>query len=68
MFYLTAFLLLCFTCWMLTHKRARERAPLPQRHRLVLCEYCHFAYLGEAERISRCPECHQLNDLHTSDR
>ena len=60
MIYLGLFLGLCFTVWLLSHKKSRKRVVLPERYHLVACEYCHFSYLSE-EEVSKCPECSQFN-------
>gem|GEM_PF-4499601 len=62
MTYLALFLALCLTVWLLSHKKNGKKAILPERYRLMRCEYCHFSYLAE-DTISKCPECAQFNKL-----
>ncbi|MCP5469755.1 MAG: hypothetical protein H7A36_04545 [Chlamydiales bacterium] len=60
MIYLALMLGICFTIWLLSHKKARKKVALPAREQLMRCEYCHFSYLAE-EKVSKCPQCSQFN-------
>ena len=48
--------------WFYEHYKAKKRVIMPSEQNLWVCEYCHFAYLGDAaKKMSRCPQCQSLN-------
>lgn len=57
---MTLFLLLGF--WVYQHYRYRDKKITTPEKNLLVCEYCHFAYLKDsAKKISKCPQCQSLN-------
>lgn len=50
--------------WFYEHYKAKKRVIIPCEQRLSICEYCHFAYLGDAaKKMSRCPQCQSINTI-----
>jgi hypothetical protein len=62
MVYLGLTLMAILGIWAASHYRARKRRFLPLEKELVVCEFCHFAYLEVgSQKITRCPRCESLN-------
>lgn len=57
---------LCFLLgiWLYHHYGSKSKVVLPVEKNVIVCEFCHFAYLGaSAKEISRCPRCSSYNRL-----
>lgn len=62
MLYLGATLLLILGIWGYHHYKSRKKTILTSPQELLICEYCHFAYLAESGlKVSKCPRCHSFN-------
>jgi len=60
--YLGATLAVLFGLWALYHYRTLRRIILSSPEELLVCEYCHFAYMAEATlKVTRCPQCRSFN-------
>jgi ribosomal protein L37AE/L43A len=61
----TAFMLyLCLTLtillgvWAYYHLQERNRIIVSSEKKLIICEYCHFAYVDRSLKvIHQCPQC-----------
>lgn len=48
--------------WVYQHYKTKNYKILPPEQNLRVCEYCHFAYLKNAEKaITQCPQCQCYN-------
>lgn len=62
MLYLGLTLVVILGIWITSHYRSRNRCFMPLEKELVVCEFCHFAYLDAgAKKITRCPRCESFN-------
>jgi hypothetical protein len=60
--YLSATLAFILTLWVYQHYKSRHKKVTTVAHMLCVCEYCHFAYLGEVGReVTQCPQCKSFN-------
>lgn len=64
MLYLGLSLLFLLGVWAYNYYAALKKRILPSEKELIVCEFCHFAYLDVSEKkISRCPRCNSLNTM-----
>lgn len=57
---LTLATLLCIWGWH--HWKSRTRKVIVVEEELLVCEYCHFAYLGQIGKgVTACPQCGSFN-------
>lgn len=63
-----AMLYLCFTLsilfgiWISQHYKSRVKKIVVEDQLLLVCEYCHYAYLGDqARKVTKCPQCQSFN-------
>lgn len=62
MLYLGLTLFLLLGLWALTHYQKRNKYMKLEPQRLLVCEYCHFAYLEDlGKEITQCPQCQSFN-------
>jgi ribosomal protein L37AE/L43A len=62
MLYLGLTLFLIFGLWGFNHYRTRKHHLKLEAQQLLVCEYCHFAYLEGLElQVTQCPQCHSFN-------
>lgn len=62
MLYLALTLAMILSIWAAAHYRSRKRRFMPLEKELIICEFCHFAYLDSgAKKITRCPRCDSFN-------
>lgn len=62
MLYLCVTMLAIFGIWVNHHYKNRQKKIVVVEKKLVVCEYCHFAYLYElSKHISQCPQCSCYN-------
>lgn len=62
MLYLALTLMAILGIWISSHYRSRKRRFMPMEKELVVCEFCHFAYLDAgAQKVTRCPQCESFN-------
>lgn len=48
--------------WMAQHYQRRQKKTILSAQKLLLCEYCKCAYVGEiSKNITQCPLCHSYN-------
>ena len=58
--YFTTTLAFILGLWIYQHVRVKKVVTAAQE--LVVCEYCHFAYLGElSKEVTQCPQCRSYN-------
>ena len=62
MIYLSLTLGTLLGIWIYQHYQSKNRETLPSEQKLNVCEFCHYAYLGDsAKNVSKCPQCHSFN-------
>lgn len=62
MLYLSVTLGVLLSLWFLHHFFSRKEKISILEQELLVCEYCHCAYLKELDKkISQCPQCHSYN-------
>ena len=62
MLYLCVTLLLLLGLWLANHLWARKKVLLPPKEDLMICEYCHTAYIKDVTKtITLCPGCKSYN-------
>lgn len=48
--------------WIAQHYYRRQKKPITSSQKLLLCEYCQFAYLADiSKEVTQCPQCHSYN-------
>lgn len=66
MLYLCLTLSVLFGLWTYHHYRSRHKKITTLDQELLVCEYCHAAYLGDiAKDVSQCPQCSCYNKQNT---
>lgn len=66
MLYLALTLVVVLGLWGYNHYRTRHRRLKMEAHKLLVCEYCHYAYLEAHEAtVTQCPQCHSFNKLNS---
>lgn len=64
LFYLGFTLSILFGLWCYRHSTTRNRRLSLMAQKLLVCEYCHTAYLADVGKsVSRCPCCQSYNRL-----
>lgn len=64
--YLGITLLVLLSAWIYHIYHSHKRKLSMVDYRLTVCEYCHFAYLGnKGDPVTRCPQCKSLNKTTT---
>jgi protein-arginine kinase activator protein McsA len=64
--YLFISLTLLLSILIYQHFFSIKRKVRTDRERLLVCEYCHFAYLGEiGSELTQCPQCSSFNKNNT---
>jgi len=62
MLYLGLTLAIVFGIWTYNHYNSRQQKIVIAEQELLVCEYCHFAYLGDLGKpLTQCPQCHSFN-------
>lgn len=62
MLYLSVTLATLFAIWGVHHYRSRNKRVDLSNQKLIICEYCRFAYLGNVDKtVSKCPQCSSYN-------
>ncbi len=62
MLYLCMTLFVILSLWFWNHLQVKKRIILPPKDHLIICEYCHTAYVSPADKeIAKCPECQSFN-------
>jgi hypothetical protein len=62
MLYLGISLTTLLSLWIFHHYQSRTRKVILQAEKLLVCEYCHCAYLADiAKKVTRCPDCSSYN-------
>lgn len=60
--YLSATLAFILSLWIYHHYQSRHNKLITVAQELFICEYCHFAYLGElGKEVTQCPQCASFN-------
>jgi hypothetical protein len=60
--YLSATLAFLLGLWGFQHYNSRHKKLITVARELFVCEYCHFAYLGElGKEVTQCPQCQSFN-------
>lgn len=69
MLYLSLTLAILFAIWTFNHYRTRQKKIILAEEHLLVCEYCHFAYLAQSEKkVTQCPQCNSFNKNNTYQR
>lgn len=62
MLYLCLTLAILFGVWLSNHYKTRRKKIVLAEEHLLVCEYCHCAYLAQAEKqVTQCPQCNSYN-------
>lgn len=62
MVYLLMTLIPLLGIWAYHHYRVRKTKVVTEAQRLLVCEYCSFAYLDDiGKKVTRCPQCQSYN-------
>lgn len=62
MLYLGFTLSLLLGLWIYQHYRLRLKKIVILEKTLLVCEYCHFAYLdNQGKKVTHCPQCKSFN-------
>lgn len=62
MLYLGITLISLLGIWIASHYYSRNRRFMPPEKKLIVCEFCLFAYLDiSAKQITQCPRCDSYN-------
>lgn len=62
MLYLGLTLATLMGLWAVQHFQKRRKKILTHDQELLICEFCHFAYLGDIGKpVSKCPQCQSFN-------
>lgn len=62
MLYLCLTLGVLLFLWGHRHYQSRKKKLDLSHQRLIICEYCHFAYLDKvAKPVTQCPQCSSFN-------
>lgn len=62
MLYLCLTLVVLLGLWSYHHYQSRRKKVLTVAQELLVCEYCHTAYLGNiSKNVTQCPLCHCYN-------
>lgn len=64
MLYLVMTMAPLFALWAYYHFRDRRRKIVIEEKNLLICEFCHFCYLGDKGMVlSQCPQCQLYNKI-----
>lgn len=64
MLYLGATLGVLLGIWAWQHYTSIRKKVVTVEHELLVCEYCHFAYLETlGKKVTQCPQCHSYNKI-----
>lgn len=48
--------------WFYHHYSVRHKKVIVTDKELLVCEFCHFAYLGgKDKKVTQCPQCQSYN-------
>lgn len=62
MLYLGVTLIILMGVWSTQHFRRRHQKIVKDEQELLICEFCHFAYLEDiAKPVTKCPQCQSFN-------
>jgi hypothetical protein len=62
MLYLCMTLATLLSLWGYHHYQSRKKKVDLSHQRLIVCEYCHFAYLDRVTKpVTQCPQCESYN-------
>lgn len=62
MLYLGITLFFILGLWGFNHYRTRKHSLKLEAQKLLICEYCHFAYLEDrVSQVTQCPQCRSFN-------
>lgn len=60
--YLALTLTLLLSLWGFHHYSTRRKKIIAEDNELLVCEFCHFAYLAEiGKAVTKCPQCTSFN-------
>ncbi len=60
--YLGVTLCVLLGVWLSHHYKNRGKKLMLNAEELLVCEYCHCAYLAEvSQAVTRCPDCRSYN-------
>jgi hypothetical protein len=60
--YLGMTLTIILGIWFYHHYTGRYKKVITTDRELLVCEFCHFAYLCEKEKtVTQCPQCQSYN-------
>jgi uncharacterized paraquat-inducible protein A len=64
MLYLGFTLVILLAFWGYNHFRDRKRVIVTHEQKLIVCEFCHFAFLDKSFKdVNQCPQCHSFVKL-----
>lgn len=62
MIYLATTLTILVLVWVQYHFRSKKKFKLPAETLLLVCEYCHCAYVEDyLKDVTQCPKCDSFN-------
>jgi len=62
MLYLGVTMGILLSLWIFSHYSSRRQKISIIEQELLICEYCHCAYLSDLNKtISQCPQCQSFN-------
>ncbi len=65
MLYLCLTLATLMGIWGWHHLSSRKKKIVITEQELLVCEYCHFAYLAQISKgVTKCPQCDSFNKLN----
>lgn len=60
--YLGVTLTILLGMWFYHHYNVRNKKVVTTDKELMVCEFCHFAYLAEKPKtVTQCPQCQSFN-------
>lgn len=62
MIYLSLTMMVVLGLWVYHHYISRKKKIIIAEEELLVCEYCHFAYLASiSKKLTKCPQCQCFN-------
>lgn len=62
MLYLAISLTAILGLWLYSHASKRKKKIVTSEQRLLVCEYCHCAYVEDlTKEVTKCPDCNSFN-------
>jgi uncharacterized paraquat-inducible protein A len=62
MLYLSITMAILLGLWLFQHYKSRQKKIVIIEEELLVCEYCHFAYMEDRSKgVTQCPQCQSYN-------